>query len=165
MRPESRSGPLLDCSSVRNMPLPLIWHKQYSLNCWSTVATELHAYRTQRIHEQQTGTFEGFDFYTVLPKLWKESNGQKKERERGIPCGGGVEYLNRNIASLMRWRKGKSRFWDSKLWSRVPWESDPKLSALARPRSNCKRQIRPLVRERAPHQQTSNCLTVIKIWS
>jgi hypothetical protein len=41
----------------------------------------------------------------------------------------------------------------------------PKMSSLARARSNCKRQTRPLVRESAPHQQTSNCLTVIKIWS
>jgi hypothetical protein len=38
-------------------------------------------------------------------------------------------------------------------------------TALARISSNCKRQTRPLVRESAPHQQTSNCLTVIKIWS
>jgi hypothetical protein len=28
-----------------------------------------------------------------------------------------------------------------------------------------KRQTRPLVRESAPHQQSCNCLTVIKIWS
>jgi hypothetical protein len=31
--------------------------------------------------------------------------------------------------------------------------------------SNCKRQTCPLVRESAPHQQTRNCMTVIKIWS
>jgi hypothetical protein len=34
------------------------------------------------------------------------------------------------------------------------------MTALAGPRSNCKRQTRPLVRESAPHQQTRNCLTV-----
>jgi hypothetical protein len=28
-----------------------------------------------------------------------------------------------------------------------------------------KRQIRPLVREAAPHQQTRNCLKIIQIWS
>jgi hypothetical protein len=38
------------------------------------------------------------------------------------------------------------------------------MTALARTSRNCKRQTRPLVRERASHQQTSNCLTVIKIW-
>jgi hypothetical protein len=36
---------------------------------------------------------------------------------------------------------------------------------LARASSNCKQQTRPLVRESAPHQQTRNCLRVIKIWS
>jgi hypothetical protein len=40
------------------------------------------------------------------------------------------------------------------------------MTVLARARSNCKRQTRPLVRERAPRQQTRNCLTLIKkIWS
>jgi hypothetical protein len=82
-----------------------------------------------------------------------------------IPCGGGFEYLHRNPASHRRRRKRKSQIWDSKLWSRVLWESDPKMSALARAGSNWRRQIRPLIRESAPHQQTSNCLTVIKIWS
>jgi hypothetical protein len=31
--------------------------------------------------------------------------------------------------------------------------------------SKCKGQTRPLAREGAPHRQTRNCLTVIKIWS
>jgi hypothetical protein len=39
------------------------------------------------------------------------------------------------------------------------------MTALARTRSNCKRQTRPLVREGASHQQTRNCVVVIKIWS
>jgi hypothetical protein len=39
------------------------------------------------------------------------------------------------------------------------------MTALARTRSNFKRQTRPLVREGAPHQQTRNCLTVIKLRS
>jgi hypothetical protein len=38
-------------------------------------------------------------------------------------------------------------------------------TTLARASSNCKRQTRPLVREGAPNQQTSNCQTIIKIWS
>jgi hypothetical protein len=50
-----------------------------------------------------------------------------------------------------------------KYLSRVLRQSDPKMSALARARSNSKRQTRPLLREGAPHQQTRNCLTVIKI--
>jgi hypothetical protein len=70
-----------------------------------------------------------------------------------------------NPASRIGRRKGKSRIWDSKIWPRVPRESDPKRTALAKERSNSKRQTRPLVREGAPHQQTRSCLTVIKIWS
>jgi hypothetical protein len=39
------------------------------------------------------------------------------------------------------------------------------MTAVTRASSNCKRQNRPVVREGAPHPQTRNCLTVIKIWS
>jgi hypothetical protein len=52
-----------------------------------------------------------------------------------------------------------------KYGSPVPRDWDPRMTALARASSNCKRQTRPLVRESAPHQQNRNCLTVIKIWS
>jgi hypothetical protein len=82
-----------------------------------------------------------------------------------MPCGGGVEYLHRSPASRRRRQKGNSRIWDSKIWSRVPRDSDLRMTALARSSSNCKRQIRPLVREITPHQQNLNCLAVIKIWS
>jgi hypothetical protein len=47
----------------------------------------------------------------------------------------------------------------------LPRDSDPRMTALVRASSICKRQTHPLVRESAPHQQTRNCLTVIKIWS
>jgi hypothetical protein len=79
-------------------------------------------------------------------------------RLRLSPCGGGVEYIHRNPASRRRRWKGKSRIW-------VLRDSDPKMTALARASSNCKRQTRPLVREVAPNQQTRNCQPVIKIWS
>jgi hypothetical protein len=62
-------------------------------------------------------------------------------------------------------RLGESRIWVSKICSRVPLDSDPRMTALARISSNCKRQTRSLVRESAPHQQLRNCLRVIKIWS
>jgi hypothetical protein len=55
--------------------------------------------------------------------------------------------------------------WDSEVWSLVPWGSDPRMTALARSSSNCKQQTCPLVREGAPHQQTRNCLTEIKLRS
>jgi hypothetical protein len=75
----------------------------------------------------------------------------KTELIRAPPCGGGVEYLHRDPASRRRRRKGKSRNWDSKIWPRVLWDSDPKMTALARASSNCKRQTSPLVREGAPN--------------
>jgi hypothetical protein len=112
--------------------------------------------------------------YTVSWEVIKGGHTRQKGHEDlsvkildrlALPCEGGVEYLHRNPASRRRRRKGKSRIWDSTLWSRVPRESDPKMSALERARSNCKRQTRPLVRQGASHQQTSNYLTVIKIWS
>jgi hypothetical protein len=34
--------------------------------------------------------------------------------ELSTPCGGLVKHLNRKPASFRRWRKGKSRIWDSK---------------------------------------------------
>jgi hypothetical protein len=89
----------------------------------------------------------------------------RSQAQKSSPCGGGVEYLHRDPASRRRRRKGKSRIWDSKIWPRVLRESDPKMTALARANSNCKRQTRPLVRESAPNQQTRNSQTIIKIWS
>jgi hypothetical protein len=87
------------------------------------------------------------------------------EVSQSIPCGGGVEYLHRSLASRRRRQKGKSLILGNKMWSRVPRDWDPKITALARTSSNCKRQTRPLVRENAQHQQTRNILTIIKIWS
>jgi hypothetical protein len=48
---------------------------------------------------------------------------------------------------VWRRQKGKSRIWDSKIWSRVPRDTDPRMNALARASSNCKWQNHPLVRE------------------
>jgi hypothetical protein len=33
------------------------------------------------------------------------------------------------------------------MWSRVPRDSEPRMNVLARPRSNCKLEIHPLMRE------------------
>jgi hypothetical protein len=62
-------------------------------------------------------------------------------------CGGGIEFLHRSPASRRRQPKGNSRIWDSKIWSRVPEDSDPRMTALLRASSNCKRQTHPVVRE------------------
>jgi hypothetical protein len=80
---------------------------------------------------------------------------------RRHPCGGGVKYLHRDPASRKRRRNGKSQIWDSKIWSRVPRDSDPRKIALGRPSSIYKRQTRPFVREGAPQKQDRNCQIVI----
>jgi hypothetical protein len=82
----------------------------------------------------------------------------------GIPCGGEVEYLHRSPASRKRRRKGKSEIWDSKMWSRSPRDSDPRMTVPASTPSNSKGQACPLVRKSVPHQETRNCLKVINIW-
>jgi hypothetical protein len=48
-----------------------------------------------------------------------------------------------------------SRFWGSKIWSSVPWGYGPRITALVRVNSNCKRQIYPLVREGAAQKKRS----------
>jgi hypothetical protein len=55
-----------------------------------------------------------------------------------LPCEGGVEYLHRSPAGRRRRQKEKSRISDSKIWSGVPRDSDPRMNALARTSSNCK---------------------------
>jgi hypothetical protein len=59
---------------------------------------------------------------------------------------------------------GQSKIRDSKILSWVLWDSDPRMSALARP-SSCKLWTHPLVRECIPHLSTCNLLTLIQIWS
>jgi hypothetical protein len=81
------------------------------------------------------------------------------------PRGGGCEYLHRDPASRRRRRKGKSQIWESKRWSRVPRNSDPRKSTLARTSSIYKIQTRPLVREGAPQNQGRKCQRVTNIWS
>jgi hypothetical protein len=55
--------------------------------------------------------------------------------------------------------------WGSKIWPWVPRDLDLRTIVLARASSNCKQQTCTLAREGAPHQQTHNHLTVMKIWS
>jgi hypothetical protein len=97
--------------------------------------------------------------------------------------GGGFEYLHRNPDSRRRRQNGnpvpggitgpgtwpstlgESRIWGSKMWSLVPRDTNPRMTALARTSSSCKLQTCPLVRVRSPHQQTCNCQTVTTLWS
>jgi hypothetical protein len=55
----------------------------------------------------------------------------------------------RDIYGGLALHVGEYRIWDSKIWSRVPRESHPRMTALARASSNCKRQTRYST-ERAP---------------
>jgi hypothetical protein len=57
---------------------------------------------------------------------------------------------------------GESQIWDNNIWSRALLHLDSRKTALGRPSRNCKLQNHPLIREGAPHQQTHNCLTIIK---
>jgi hypothetical protein len=52
-----------------------------------------------------------------------------------------------------------------KIWLRVPRNSDPRKTTLARASSIYKRQIRPLIREDAPEKQDRICQRVTNIWS
>jgi hypothetical protein len=76
--------------------------------------------------------------------------------EAGHPCGGGFEYLHRDPASRRRRRNGKSEIWDSKIWSRMLRNSDPRKTTLARASTIYQSQTRPLVREGAPENKPLN---------
>jgi hypothetical protein len=93
--------------------------------------------------------------FRAVQRGYKEDNWGKQVN----PCGGRVQYLHRDPAGRRRRRKGKSQIWDSKIWSRVPKDSDPRKIVLARASSIYKRQTRPLVREGAPQKQDRNCQT------
>jgi hypothetical protein len=56
--------------------------------------------------------------------------------------------------------------WNSKIGSRVIRDLNPRVTVLARSRNNftSKLQTRLLVREGAPHQETSNCQSEKTIW-
>jgi hypothetical protein len=76
---------------------------------------------------------------------------ERKPRYTRLPRGGEVEYVQRNPGSRRRRQNGKFRIWDSKIWSRVPRDSDPRMNALSRTSNNWERQTRPVVRESAPY--------------
>jgi hypothetical protein len=65
------------------------------------------------------------------------------------------------------WRRsripGKSQIWESKIWSRVPRDSDSRKTTLAKASSIYKRQTCPLVRGGAPEKQDRNSQRVINI--
>jgi hypothetical protein len=92
-----------------------------------------------------------------VPKLYKNCGRRGCDKATLF-----VVYINTGIWPS---RLGESRIWDSKIWSWVPRDSDPRMTVLARTSSGYKRQTRPLIREGPPHQQTRNCRRVTRIWS
>jgi hypothetical protein len=103
---------------------------QRVINIWSWA---LHRARHQDLlADRQSQCDFDFDFLRIF----------------SIPCGGGVEYFHSSRV-IVGGDERKTRIWDSKIWSRVPRDSYPKMTALSRASSNCKLQNRPSL-ERAP---------------
>jgi hypothetical protein len=88
----------------------------------------------------------------------------ERQAFRANLCGGESEYLHRSPTSHKRWR---SLIWDSKIWSWVLRDFDPRMTALARPRSNymSKLQTHPIIREDGLHQETREVTQKTKIWT
>jgi hypothetical protein len=91
--------------------------------------------------------------------------GKPSSYGRGQNCTHTCVEAGSNTSTVTLRVVGKFQIWDSKIRSRVPRDSNPRKTALARASSLYKRQIRPLVREGAPQNQDRNCQTVINIWS
>jgi hypothetical protein len=105
-----------------------------------------------------------FPMWSVL-RLYKEN---QLEFSVSSLCGCGFSYFHCSPVSHRRWQKGynwatlflgntnmriwpsrfrQSQIWESKIWSWVSWDLDPRMTALLKASSNCKLQIHPLVRE------------------
>jgi hypothetical protein len=67
-----------------------------------------------------------------------------------------------NLRGTWPSRLGESQNRDNEICSWIPWDSDPRKTALGMPSKNWKLQTRLLVREGAPNQQTRKYLKVIK---
>jgi hypothetical protein len=97
---------------------------------------------------------------TVLPA-------SRTRRRKGTQCLGynwDTPFLGGYKYGYLAPMLGEYRIWDSKIWSLVPEDTDQRMTALAKARSNCKWQTHPLITKGAPHQQTRKCVTVTKIW-
>jgi hypothetical protein len=123
---------------------------QCDFNSWTDIHSNNRS-KNSNDYERNNCTVESGDFYTVRRNIVKRATCQTK----ALPCRGVVEYLHRSPASRSGRRKGKSQIWESKTRLRVPQDSDPRMTALATTGSNCKRQTRSLIKESAPHQQTT----------
>jgi hypothetical protein len=101
---------------------------------------------------------DGFEYFHRIPA-------SRRRRRKGNHARGynqATVFLGDINTGTWRSRLRESRIWDSKIWSQVLRDPDPRMTALAKTSSNYKWQTCSLVRESAPHQQTRNCLTDIK---
>jgi hypothetical protein len=105
------------------------------------------------------------DHFLVVSRIWCRLSNVKQIEEVKVArydCGKlkipeiTGEYKNKLEEYL---RGPKSHIWDSKIWSQVPRDSDPRKTALTRASSTYKRQTQPLIREGAPQEQDHNCHT------
>jgi hypothetical protein len=137
-------------------------HATGSYTLLKTRAVQVDAYRLIQYKVRLRVSGQATDVSKVTSTLNKEPC---REERIHLPCAGGVEYFHCSPASRRRRRKGKPLFSDNKKWSRVPRDSDPRMTALARASSNI--NDRPVLSsERAHHiNKTATVLTVIKIWS
>jgi hypothetical protein len=74
----------------------------------------------------------------------------------GLPCSWEIETRESGPPSWGSLKFETVKYYESS------GDSDPRKTALARLSNNFKLHARPLVREGAPHQQTLNCLKMIK---
>jgi hypothetical protein len=86
-----------------------------------------------------------------LPYQWKEPiivSIYKKDNKTDCAWGYNWDtlFLGDINTGTRPSRLGESRIWDSKIWSRVPRESDLRMFVLMRASNNCKLEAHPLVR-------------------
>jgi hypothetical protein len=96
-----------------------------------------------RVLSKESPFWGGFEYPHRSPAIF---GGYKSEP---IACGynRATLFLGRYKYGNLALQVGESRIWESKIWSRVPLDSTPRMTALARASSNCKRQTDPLLRE------------------
>jgi hypothetical protein len=78
-----------------------------------------------------SGTLGGGDLYSVLCQLYRKFIREFKQTESRVEVGSNISTVGLRVI------EGDEKE-DSKIWSRVPRESDPRMTALLRASSNCK---------------------------
>jgi hypothetical protein len=103
----------------------------------------------QRKKKQKQKSWHRTNIWPWVP-AWLDA---KSDHAGWLPAVSYCSALLCSMGSRSRRRKGKSRIWDSKIWSRVPRDSDPRKTALTRASSIYETQTCPLVREGTPTER------------